>query len=367
MNAFRKVLKWTLAIFLVVLVIVMIEGWLMFGDFVRSANTIDKLEDNLYSLEYAGDYGFDEFLEQGGTDSDEALARYLVSFLSKGLYKVESDVSTGDFGCSAVLVQDNNGTYYFGRNYDWTMCKTMVVHTKPDEGYESLSTCCLDFLGFGEEYEPDKSTMDEFKSLASIYVPLDGMNEKGLIVADLMAGDDEATHQRSEKPDLTTTTAIRLLLDKAADVEEAIGLLKNYDMNSSIGAAHHLSVADAKGRSVVIEYVDGIMFVEDTDVVTNHYLCDTYKKDIGSFQSHERYDILNAFEGYGDEITVRNLLESVAQKNYVQNEDSYEKTVWSIVYCPEGRCADFYFNENYDYSYGLILNDKGGFIKRQNG
>ena len=72
-----------------------------------------------------------------------------------------------------------------------------------------------------------------------------------------MAGDDEETHQRSDKPDLTTTTAIRLLLDRAADVDEAVALLGQYDMNSSIGSAHHLSIADASGRSVVVEYVNG--------------------------------------------------------------------------------------------------------------
>ena len=75
--------------------------------------------------------------------------------------------------------------------------------------------------------------------------PLDGMNKMGLVVADLMAGDQEETRQNTEKPDLTTTTAIRLLLDKAADVDEAIVLLGQYDMNASIGSAHRLSVADA--------------------------------------------------------------------------------------------------------------------------
>ena len=48
----------------------------------------------------------------------------------------------------------------------------------------------------------------------------------------------EETHQQTEKPDLTTTTAIRLLLDQAANVDEAVALLGQYDMNSSIGSSH---------------------------------------------------------------------------------------------------------------------------------
>lgn len=39
--------------------------------------------------------------------------------------------------------------------------------------------------------------------------------------------------------------------------------------------------------------------------------------------------------------------------------------MWSIVYCPEGRCADFYFAENYAHSYGLLLQEKGSFLKYQ--
>ena len=39
--------------------------------------------------------------------------------------------------------------------------------------------------------------------------------------------------QNTEKPDITTTTAIRLLLDQAATVEEAIALLEQYDFNDS--------------------------------------------------------------------------------------------------------------------------------------
>ena len=48
------------------------------------------------------------------------------------------------------------------------------------------------------------------QSITAIYVPLDGMNAKGLVVADLTAGDDEETYQRTGKVNLTTTTAIRL-------------------------------------------------------------------------------------------------------------------------------------------------------------
>lgn len=58
------------------------------------------------------------------------------------------------------------------------------------------------------------------------------------------------------------------------------------------------------------------------------------------------------------------MLESVAQKNYPQTAGSYEKIMWSIVYCPLGRCVDFYFAENDEHCYGLLLLEKGSFLKR---
>ena len=365
MNKNKKtILKWACGILAACLVILAAGGWWLFGGLITAANSIEKLEDGLYSMEYQGDYGFDDFLSQGGAANDSEVAKYLVSFLSRGFYKVESDVQPGAFGCSTICVSAAHGVTFFGRNFDGEECRAMIVHTKPKNGYESISTCCLDFLGFDEGYVPDASMMYRIQSLAAIYVPLDGMNEKGLMVADLMAGDSEDTHQQTAKPDLTTTTAIRLLLYKAATVDEAVTLLGHYDMHSSMGSAHHLSIADASGKSVVVEYVGGKMLVTETKVVTNHYLSDCSKQGVGSEQSHIRFDTLAAHSGPADEMDVRDMLASVAQKNYPQPESRPEKTMWSIVYCPEGRCADFYFAENYEHSYGLLLLEKGSFLKR---
>ena len=147
----KTVFKWVCGIIAVCPVILAACTWYLFGSFITAANSIEKLEDGLYAMEYTGDYGFDEFLVQGGAASDGEVAGYLVSFLSRGFYKIESDVQTGQFGCSTICVQDEKGNTFFGRNYDWAECRAMIVHTVPQDGYESVSTCCLDFLGFSGE------------------------------------------------------------------------------------------------------------------------------------------------------------------------------------------------------------------------
>ncbi|MGN0168532.1 MAG: C45 family autoproteolytic acyltransferase/hydrolase [Acetatifactor sp.] len=360
----KRIIAIVLGVVLCLAAVFLIGAWSMFGSIITAANTIEKQEDGLYSMEYAGDYGFDEFLARGGAVDDAAVADYLIEFLSHGFYQTDTEASTAEFGCSTICTQDMDGNVLFGRNYDWEECSAILVHAKPDNGYESVSTCCLDFLGFGDVYVPDGSMMDRMMTLAAVYVPLDGMNEKGLMVADLMAGDMEETHQNTEKADLTTTTAIRLLLDRAANVEEAIALLEQYDMNSSIGSAHHLSIADASGRSVVVEYIGGEMFVTDTTVVTNHYLTDGEKYGIGSEQSHERWNTLAQYSGKTDMAGVREMLKSVAQFHYPQSADSYEKTMWSCVYNPAAATVEFYYAENYEHCYKLQLLDKSGWIVR---
>lgn len=257
----KTVLKWACGIVAALLVILAAGGWWMFGNAITAANSIEKLGEELYSMEYTGDYGFDAFLAQGGADVDSEVANYLVTFFSRGFYKIKSDVQPGEFGCSSIYTQGEQGTIIFGRNYDWEERQIMIVHIKPEDGYESISSCCLDSLGFSENYSPDGSMMERIQALAAIYFPLGGMNEKDLVV-DLLEEDTAETHQQTDKPDLTTTTAIRLLLDRAATVDEAISLLRQYDMNSSIGLAHPLSLSDASGKRVVVEYVDDEMLVK---------------------------------------------------------------------------------------------------------
>ncbi|MBR4253746.1 MAG: linear amide C-N hydrolase [Lentisphaeria bacterium] len=375
---------WTAVAFVLTLAVVALGAWRMFGTFVTAARSIHKLKDGLYVMEYRGDYGFDKFLAQGGAADDSAVADYLIGFLSGGYYKrADNEIKPGDYGCSTVCVKNKNGAVYFGRNFDWEKGRAMIVHTVPENGYESLSTCCLDFLGFGDDYQPDGSMPERIQTLAAIYVPVDGMNEKGLMIADLMAGDMEETHQKTGKVALTTTTAIRLLLDRAATVDEAVELLKQYDMNSSIGAAHHFAITDKTGKSVVVEYVDGEMLVTETSIVTNHYLSDCAKKGVGSEQSHQRFDwldnrlgpdfVLAGWRGRPDyKISwpafqeVRSLLSFVAQSQYPQTDGDNDVTLWSIVYAPGKQWADFYFREDFKYGHRLYLfpeiNNKTKFV-----
>lgn len=306
---------------------------------------IKQLENGLSAVKYEGDYGFEEFLENGGASSDEDVVKYISGVLSSA-----NELSFGNmpFGCSTISVRSENGGYLFGRNFDWNSCNALIVHSVPQNGYSSISTLNTDFInmsGMKLSSLPDKA-----QAVIAMYAPLDGMNEKGLAVSVNMIQDSATISQNTDKPDITTTTAIRLLLNKAANVDEALDLLKQYDMHASMGFMTHLAIADNDGNSVVVEYINNEMRIIETPVVTNFYLAEGEKYGIGTAQSHERYGILiNALreKSVMNIEDVRDALSSVSKGNFGE----FESTEWSIVFDQSGGEVHYYHRENYNKKY----------------
>ena len=321
---------------------------------VTPVSEIIQLEDGFSAVRYDGDYGFDGFLAQGGASSDGEVIAYLADSLLPGL---DLEGLLGNtFGYSTISVQNPSGEVLFGRNFDWENCEAMVVTAYPQNGYASISTVNTDFItqNVGDSVVGMALQLDKVKTLAALYAPLDGMNEAGLAVSVNMIQDAASIAQDTENPDITTTTAVRLLLDKAANVEEALELLGQHDLHGSMGMMIHFAIADSTGRSVAVEYVDHEMIVTDTTVLTNFYLADGEKNGIGTQQSHEGYDILMRLLEETPTMTmaeVRNALDSVSKDNFGE----LESTEWSIVMNLATGEARYYHRENYTKSYVFTL------------
>ena len=326
------------------------------GETVNNADTIiltsevTKFENGLSAVKYSGDYGFDVFLSQGGASSDSEV----VAFISKNVLSSVRQLSFEGFpfGCSTISAIDSEGNYLFGRNFDWNSCNAMIVHSVPENGYASISTVNTDFInmsGLKLSELPDK-----VQAIISMYAPLDGLNEKGLAVSVNMIQDSDTISQNTDKPDITTTTAIRLLLDKAADVNEAVKLLGEYDMHASMGYMMHIAIADARGKSVVVEYVNNKMIVTETPVVTNFYLAEGEKHGVGTAQSRERYDILIKTLSDNERMSTENIrdaLENVSKHNFGE----FESTEWSIVFNQSTGEIHYYHRENYETRYTFSI------------
>lgn len=317
---------------------------------ITPAEDMEELESGLSVVRYEGEHGFDKFLEQGGAKSDAGVAKYLMEQLS------DSGISLlfggNPFGCSTLSVQGEDGGYLFGRNFDWEQSEALIVSSKPENGYASVSTVNMDFIQSGGI---DITKLpDNIQALVGLYAPLDGMNEEGLAVSVNMIQDSDTIDQNTEKPDITTTTAIRLLLDKAATVEEAVELLEQYDLHASMDMMIHFALADAKGNSVVVEYINNKMSVMKSPAVTNFYLTEGSKYGIGTEQSHERYDILMETlekQETMNEREVRDALDSVSKDNFGE----FESTEWSIVMNQNTKEMTYFHRENYDSGYTISV------------
>ena len=258
------------------------------------------------------------------------------------------------YGCSALTARTPEGAVLMGRNFDFNHSTSLITHVVPKDGYETLTTFNVDFFGFGDGWAPE-GMPNQFMALSSLFFALDGINEKGLAVADLMAGDEVETHQESGKPALTGSAAIAYVLRKAANVEEALATLRSIDMHSDIGAAHKFAISDASGRSVVVEYVDNEMVVVETPAVANHYLCEA-KKNVGLAEWDHRYEQLcTRLEETGGVMDTQAFQETVFSVSQPQQQ-GFLGTAWTMVMDLSNPSVTYYnlrkFDQPFHYELG---------------
>lgn len=330
---------------------------------LNSLQSIKKVADNYYIMDYTYDYDLDTLLESNtGNSTTVGMLLYsaadvflqlnpedkkLISNL--GLYvdidnKMVSETirkiigSFESFGCTTFNATTPEGDAVFGRNYDYMDSPAMTVWTNPKDGYASVSTVSLYFLGYGGEFLPD-TLLTSLLTLIAPYIPVDGMNEKGLSVGVLELETPE-TFQQTEKKDITTTAIIRTVLDHAATVDEAVEIFNSYDMHDllGVGCTYHYQVADANGDTAIIEYVNGETTVIRPDetgtlVATNFWLSEGVYDPDGA--GHDRYETAKAMLAENNYIVTEEEAMDILDATHIENEDLHGficSTVWSIVY-----------------------------------
>ncbi|MCK2217007.1 linear amide C-N hydrolase [Actinomadura sp. ATCC 31491] len=203
----------------------------------------------------------------------------------------------------------------FGRNFDWLPNPAMVVHNRPPDGYASISLADVSYL-FPPRVRPKLTIAQDRRRLAhAVLTPFDGMNEKGLAVGLAQAPDARLPAPTPGRTTVSGVRIIRLMLDRAASVPEAIELMRRYDLDFTGGPQLHYLIADRAGRSAVVEYAGGRMNVIDDRYLTNITMTGA---DRAAKLADRRYRLLA--EGGGTE--AMKLLRKVAQPH----------TQWSIVY-----------------------------------
>lgn len=371
----------------------------LYGIWGKELNSISSIKEiipahpenkagKVYEMTMDGGYYFDEFIEQGGVSNDTDLIQFIVDNITKGIIPIS--MKAPEVGCSSFTTIDENGNHLFGRNYDFASTSSLILHTNPGNGrHASISSVDLQFLGLGDGIN---GLIDNLTAIAAAYAPLDGMNDAGVSCGIYMSyqgpGDlSYSTNQQTEKPDLTSTTMLRMILDYADDVDEAVNLVKKYDFHDSANSSFHYMVADKSGKSAILEWVnenatdstdiDGTkrvlkVYYNDQDkmlgedeaqnnfqyitnfIVTPGYYANETQEDMKGL---DRYNYIKETinpdgsntEGHFSKEQSLKLLEDLGRRKWNQTvgSDSNNITVWSVLYDLDNLEATWISNEEF--------------------
>ena len=156
------------------------------------------------------------------------------------------------WACTGFSARQPDGSPVFGRNLDWFPNPALVLVTRPKGRYASLSLVDISYLG----YSAARTPLDAPRGLADAWrLPFDGMNERGLTVG-MMAVDHAEGPMGSGRPRVGELGLMRILLDRAATVKEALALMERYEVDLTDPPLHYL-LADRTGDGAVVEYLGG--------------------------------------------------------------------------------------------------------------
>ncbi|MDP4090290.1 MAG: linear amide C-N hydrolase [Bacillota bacterium] len=337
-----KIIKKILCIVPGIIVLISTTAVALLRNEIATVASIKKISDRpVYEIEYHGEYSFDKYLKTG-VKSELEMEQFLKKNLAHGLAAIGGS-GTKKRGCSAFLAKTPKGDVIMARDLDTPAAMPAVVKTSPKGGYKAVGMANLyQCIGYPKVGKKELDFKSKPYTLASPYFTFDGMNEKGLAAAVFTLAGSKASADAG-KATLYDTTVIRMMLDKAKNVEEGIRLLQQYNVVFGTYPSQYM-IADAAGNSAVIEFVDGRMQVinkqGDYQIVSNFQL---YNNESLSGFGADRYkaydDVLSKTKGVINTEDALKLLE----KNTIHGDAQ-----WSAVYNLTQRTISLAIYNDYD-------------------
>ena len=329
-------------------------------DMIYSLSDLEGYKGRIYEMTYDVDYKLDDALNFQ-IDCTDRLKMFVAAYLMDKLPNSPSSMNlTYTAGCSAFACPDTKTSDHFmGRNFDFNhkdangdriMIPVIAVHTAPAGGKKSVSFVDGQFVGYASGFYTDgKSDLSMLMALP--YLLLDGINEDGFAISVLKLDGLPTLQQEEGKKKIFTTVAMRMLLDRASTVKEAIEMLKQYNMcMDKDPASYHFFMADAKGDYAIVEYTNSDLSKNPDKMevltgknalryVTNFYvsptMAETAHGSVYSTHGKDRYETLEkTMKERNYKMTsaqALELLKSVAQgPNGYQGSTGF--TQWTEVY-----------------------------------
>ena len=294
----------------------------------------------------------------GGCASDSAESDDM-KLVTDHLYEVtltedfdwSADVSLSSlFACAGI----QNGQYR-GRNYDWyyTDSDLCVVHSAVTENRPHASVGVSDL----------SAITDEDGNLAKEKIPfitIDGINDAGVCIQInvIPYGENgELNHTETTDDDLPGTRVVRYVLDYAGSIEEAVALLKEKDIYSTLGTMDEYhwmisgpaSATDSTLKTIVVEvFPDGLHitedFVDDIAIMTNFNISnfDGTAESVGQGLGYERWQILRDNITQAD--SVMGTFDLMEKVYFSKMYDLYSDNFWYSEYAMTN-LSDYYTEE----------------------
>ena len=343
---------------------------------INSVKNLDGLG-RLYEVDYTVDYKLDEVitseLAQGKGQAG------LFAAIPALLYDTENpkpENASFGAGCSAFAVPEAGGIdFLMGRNYDFRHATAtgyqpiaaILVRTAPEGGKKSIAMVDGANLGFGQGFYEDPD-QDMSMLMGLPYAILDGINEDGFAIGVLALREVPTVQKEQDKHTISTTVAMRLLLDRVSTVREAIDTLKKYNLDMSLAGEgsipegayehpiekgcvnYHYYMADATGDFAIVEYCFAPDHLSTTPMFmevkqggdNNRYLTNFYVSNAmagrpegknNSTHGLNRYNTLEKTLSHaGYELSKSEAMQLLNYVSQPPTEDFTSQTQWSSLY-----------------------------------
>ncbi|MBU2510866.1 linear amide C-N hydrolase [bacterium] len=228
----------------------------------------------------------------------------------------------------------------FGRNYDWSIGDGLVVINKKNTEKKISSSengVILKWISKHGSISFNQYGIDS---------PMDGLNEEGLVVAQMWL-DNTSYPAPDSRPGVGALTWIQYQLDNSGSVEEVISSDQKLRIDSELAAPLHFLVCDASGQAAVIEFLDEKRVVYTKDSLPYSALTNSTYSDSLQFLKDNKTDpnllprfwISNSFVRFSK---AANMVDEYNSQHNSQIMDygfkildavrSDSSTQWSIVY-----------------------------------
>ncbi len=256
------------------------------------------------------------------------------------------------WGCSLFASFGDTQNMYFGRNFDWEYSPAVLLFTDPPGGYASVSMVDIAYLGFTEDQVNSLTelTLEERQPLLNAhYWPFDGMNEQGLAIGMAAVPPGQMPYD-SDKKTIGSLGVMREILDTAGDIDQAVAVLENYNLDFQGGPALHYLIADSSGQAILVEFYQGQMNLipnESPWHQATNYLRSAVEDPEGQCSRYDKIsDEMTRVDGNLSAESGVNLLSDVSQNN----------TQWSILYHMNSAEIDVVIGRQFDHPYRFDLN-----------